>query len=249
MLEETVAFAIEGANRPELQWSDPSVERVEGNVNRDIEVGETWQVVATLENRGDRAADSLEVGARASSATLELEEQGVGVPSGLDAGESQNVRWRFVVSDALQELVPVVTLSASGPDAEAVSVDVEVALTPPDTLVIGEARFEGDEPFIELVVAVENTGGIDVTGLSWSRIVYASPTPCGGPEQPACEEPFVEAMPFDEPVGPSAIAAGGSAEVVLPLAVTPDTPRAGRVLLRASSDLRSHGPYPLDVER
>ena len=69
--------------------------------------------------------------ARALSATLELEEQGVGVPSGLDAGESQNVRWRFVVSDALQELVPVVTLSASGPDAEAVSVDVEVALTPP----------------------------------------------------------------------------------------------------------------------
>ena len=65
MLEETVVFAIEGANRPELRWSDPSVERVEGNVNRDIEVGETWQVVATLENRGDRAADSLEVGARA----------------------------------------------------------------------------------------------------------------------------------------------------------------------------------------
>lgn len=249
LVEEEIDARVEGPNQPLLRWSDAGVERVDGNANRDIEVGETWEVLGTLSNEGDREASALEIGARASSATLELAESGAGVPASLDAGESRRVSWRFVVSEPLLELVPVVTLSAGAPDAEPRALDIEVPLTPPDTLLVANASFTGAGDELTLVVTVANTGQLDVTGLDWTRINYASPTPCGGDGEVECEVPFFERMEFGEPDGASSIAADGSAIVELPLSVTDETPFSGRVLLRAQSDLRDHGPYPIEVSR
>ena len=242
-----VPIAISGPDAALLEWGEAEFERVEGDVDRQIELGERWEVVVPLRNAGDRDATDLRVEARASSAAIVPDASGIGVPARVDAGATVTVRWPFAVGETLIELEPLLTLDATAGDTEPVQLGVPVPIVPPDTLAVVGYSWSGTPPDLELAVEVENAGALDVTGLEWTRINYASPTPCGGDAEPPCEDPLVRSMALGEPDGPGAIAAGTSASVRLTLTQTVDTPRDGRVLLRATSRLRAHGPYPVDV--
>ena len=242
-----VPVTIAGPDTALLEWGAPEFVRVEGDVDRQIELGERWEVVVPLRNVGDRDAADLRVEASASSAAIVPDASGIGVPARLDAGATASIRWPFAVGETLLELEPLLTLDATAADAESVQLGVPVPLVPPDTLAVVGYTWSSTPPELALSVEVENTGALDVTGLEWTRINYASPTPCGGAAEPPCEDPLVRSLELGDPEGPSAIAAGTSGVVRLTLTQTGDTPPVGRVLLRATSRLRAHGPYPVDV--
>ncbi len=246
---EAVRITISGPNAPALAWGDVEFERIEGDPDRQVEPGERWQLIAMLRNDGDRDAEELVLSATASSAAIVLDETAFGPPQQVSAGTSTSVRWRFDVADELIELEPEVQLLAEATGAAGARADIAVPLVPPDTLAVVATRWSGVPPDLTLEVDVENAGALDVVGLEWTRINYASPTPCGdGDEEPACEIPFLESLDLGEPSGPSIIAAGMTGTVELSLTRTGLTPELGRVLLRASSALRQHGPYPVDVD-
>lgn len=242
-----VPVTIAGPDTALLEWGAPEFVRVEGDVDRQIELGERWEVVVPLRNTGDRDATALAVEARASSAAIVPDASGIGVPARLEAGATASIRWPFTVGETLIELEPLLTLDATAGDTEPVQLGVPVPLVPPDTLAVVGYTWSSTPPELALSVEVENTGALDVTGLEWTRINYASPTPCGGDTEPPCEDPLVRSLELGDPDGPSAIAAGTSGVVRLTLTQTGDTPPVGRVLLRATSRLRAHGPYPVDV--
>lgn len=256
VLEVTSGFALEsrevpvtisGPNAPALRWGDVEFERIEGDADRQIELGERWQLVATLRNEGDRSADDLALTATASSSALMLDEDAFNSPREVASGGSVFVRWRFDVAADLVELEPVIDLRADATDAMQARTDVAVPLVPPDTLAVVATRWSGVQPDLTLEVDVQNEGALDVTGLAWTRINYASPTPCGNDGEPACEEPFLESLELGAADGPSSIAAGAIGTVTMALTRDEDTPPSGRVLVRAMSSLRQHGPYPIDV--
>ena len=120
-----------------------------------------------------------------------------------------------------------------------------MSIHPPDNLDIIDWAYAstGGSDWV-LQVDVRNSGRFELTGIEWSRINYESPPP---PAEP--EEPFFASMGFGDPTGPSSLAAGATATVELPLTVGPATPETGRLLLRASSVQRSHGPFPIEVTR
>lgn len=264
-VEDEIEIEIVPAQIPVLEFDDIEVLDEFGSPAVRVEAGDAIIVSAVLRNTGAVAAEGVSVSGSPSSTTLTTpDDVAVGVLAA--ASGERTIELTMTVSDDPSELAPVVTLAATADNATTLTEDVTVTVYPPDSVEVLGHEWDTSGDDLVLVIDVQNTGRFDLPGLSWSRVNYASPpVPVEPPDPPHCavpgdcpdgftctnqacvEDPLYESLDIGEPTGPASMLAGAEGEVRMTLEVTEDTPRFGRVLLRASSDARSHGPFPLEL--
>ncbi|MFT4705436.1 MAG: hypothetical protein ACI81R_003147, partial [Bradymonadia bacterium] len=254
VVDQETTLDVVGPNAPSLEWGDVSFERIDGNSNRDIELGERWQLVAELRNGGDAAATGLTLAARASSQALAVDSAPVSSPVDIGVGDTETLRWRFTVAEELIEVEPLVVLTAGADRSTDVVQEVVVPLVPPDTLSVGELTVdEAGDPLL-VSVPVTNSAAFDIAGVEWSRINYESfcdpasePACCGQEGLPECEVPYYRSLNANEPEGPSLLLAGETVDVTMTIPRPDGASNFGRIVLRANSSLRAHGPFLIEV--
>lgn len=228
----------------DLRWS--SIELVPDGSGDDllVEAGESWSVQARLSNQGDAAAVDVAFGASPSSSTIELRGE-LPATQTLTPGASVTVNFGFTISATPSEAQPSLQLLATPAGGAPFGVVEEIPLVLPDTLSlrslsVEEADGNGDgvaqagETWAVRAL-IENSGLIDVTGLVWS----GTNIPNGDGS----------VFTFGSAAGDPTIAAESTGSVVFVSTLADGFPHAGRIQVRAQSDIRStfHGPFALDV--
>lgn len=271
--DQTVNVEVVATSEASLEWRAIELQDEGGAPAVRIEAGDRVVVAATLYNSGAIPAEDVTASASASSSSLRAStaEISLGV---IAAGGESNVEFVADVVADPTDLSPTITLAASSSSTETVTETIDVPIFAPDTLEVASQTWTGREPIWTLQVRFENTGRFPITGVEWTAVNYASPPPpseradppqCStdedcdfGPElsfrcdvtfATCVEDPLIESMGFGEASGPESVDAGGTVLVEIPLAVTEATPAFGRLILRANSDLRSHGPFALELDR
>lgn len=271
--DQEIDVEVIATSEASLEWRTIELRDSDGAPAVRIEAGDRVTIAATLHNGGAIPAEGVTASASASSSSLRISsaELSLGV---IAAGGDSNVEFTAdVVADPI-DLGPTVTLAASSDSTDTIAEMIDVPIFAPDTLEVVSRTWTGIEPIWTLQVRLENSGRFPITGLEWAAINYASPPPPSEPaDPPQCttdedcdfgpelsfrcdmpfatcvEDPLIESMGFGDASGPDSIEAGGSALIEIPLAVSDGTPAAGRLIIRASSDLRSHGPFALEIDR
>lgn len=261
-----IEIEIVPAQIPVLAIEDVRVLDDAGGPTVRIQAGDAIRVAGVVRNTGAVAAQGVALSGSPSSASLSTPSDAT--LGTIAPGGRSNFELEIDVAADPSELSPVLTLAATADNATTTTREQTVAIYPPDTLAVTGSSWSGTGPSFELVVSVRNTGRFALEALTWSRINYASPPiPDTPPDPPQCtverpcpdgfvctdsacvEDPFYESMELGDPTGPGTLAPGATGEVQIPLTVTGATPAIGRVLLRASSRNRSHGPYLIDLVR
>lgn len=182
-------------------------------------------------------------GASPSSATLTLRGD-LPAAQTLTPGASVTLTFGFDVAIAPTEALPSFQLLATPSGGAPFGVVEEIPLVLPDTLFLrsvgveaggnGDGIAQAGETWLVRAV-VENTGLIDVTGLVWS----GTNIPNGDGS----------ALTFGSVSGEPTIAAESTGDVLFTSTLSEGFARAGRIQVRAQSDIRStfHGPFALDV--
>jgi hypothetical protein len=255
-----------------LEWSRIELLDDGGGPAVRIEAGDRVQVSAELRNNGAIPAEGVIASASVSSSALTTD--GTELALGIVAsGGTTTVEFFVDVAVDLTDLGPTVTLAASSDNTETSTEVVDVPIFAPDTMIVTDHVWLGGPTEWTLAVSVENTGRFEITGIEWSNINYSSPLPTVPADPPQCssdgecdfgpefsfrcdvlnatcvEDPFIDSMELRDASGPGSLAPGGNDQVEIPLTTDGSTPAAGRVILRANSDLRSHGPFALELVR
>ena len=228
----------------DLRWSNLELVPEGSGDDLLVEAGEAWTLTGRIANLGDAAAVDVVFGASPSSATLLLRGD-LPATQTLTPGASVTVSFGFAVAAAPTEAQPTLQLLATPGGAAPFGVVQEIPLVLPDTLSlrsvgVEEADGNGDgiaqagETWVVRAL-IDNTGLIDVTGLVWS-----------GTNIPNSDGTV---LAFGSAAGDGTIAAESTGSVVFTSTLAEGFAHAGRIQVRAQSDIRStfHGPFALDV--
>ncbi|MFT6397993.1 MAG: hypothetical protein ACJAYU_002748, partial [Bradymonadia bacterium] len=272
-VDETVNVEVITPDVATLSWSRIEVQDAEGNPTVRIEAGDQLRITAELRNEGSVAAEAVSASASPSSSVLTV--AGGDLELGVVASGGSTTAEFFVdVSDDPSELSPMLTLAATSGNTDTATEVIDISIFAPDTLEVTSLVWEGAGPDYTLVVSVRNSGRFEISGIDWSAVNYASPAAptepadppqcaddadcdfgpdfsfrCDVPNATCVEDPLVVSLGLGEASGPIVLGADADATVEIPLTVTGDTPETGRLILRANSDLRSHGPFALELTR
>ncbi len=272
-VDETVNVEVIAPDVATLSWSRIEVQDEEGRPTVRIEAGDRLRISAELRNTGSVAAEGVSATASASSAVLTV--AGDGVELGVvAAGGSTTAEFFVDVADDPSELGPMLTLAAISDNTATATEVIDIAIFAPDTLEVTSQAWEGAGSDFTLVVGIRNSGRFEISGIDWSAVNYSSPPlptepadppqcandtdcdfgpefsfRCDVPNATCVEDPLIVSMGLGDAVGPAAVGAGADATVEIPLTASGETPETGRLILRANSDLRSHGPFALELTR
>ena len=256
-----------------LQWSRIELLDEAGGPAVRIEAGDRIQISGELRNNGAIPAEGVTASASVSSLALTTDGRDLALGV-IAAGGTTTAQFFIDVAADPTDLAPTVTLAATSDNTDTATEVVDVPIFAPDTMIVTDQVWLGGPTEWTLAVSVENTGRFEIGGIEWSSINYASPPlptepadppqcttneecdfgpefsfRCDVPNATCVEDPFIESMELGDATGPASLPAGGSGQVEIPLAIDGSTPASGRVILRANSDLRSHGPFALELIR
>lgn len=272
-VDETVNVEVITPDVATLTWSEIEVQDEEGNPTVRIEAGDRLRISGELRNQGSVAAEGVSASASPSSSVLTV--VGGAVDLGVVASGSSTTAEFFVdVAEDPSELTSMLTLAATSDNTATATEIIDISVFAPDTLEVTSQAWEGSDSSYTLVVGIRNTGRFEISGIDWSAVNYASPPlpsepadppqcssdaecdfgpefsfRCDVPNATCVEDPLILSMGLGDASGPTTVGAGADATVEIPLEVIAETPATGRVILRASSDLRSHGPFGLELVR